>query len=176
MPHFAKLSENNIVLSVEYLTPDQVQDENGIEQESIGIQHQINVHGWPYWKQTSYNTHKGKYYDSETNGIAADQSKSFRKNYAGIGYTYDTTMDAFIILKPDQNPSWILNKDTCSYEAPVSQPSWDTSTEQGEWVESNLRWEKRLKSTPLDEANPFYWNTDTSLYWNTDTNSWDDIS
>jgi hypothetical protein len=116
MPHFAKLSENNIVLSVEYLTPDQVQDENGIEQESIGIQHQINVHGWQHWKQTSYNTHKGKYYDSETNGIAADQSKAFRKNYASVGDTYDAERDAFIVKRPDEHPSWGLDEDTCSYE------------------------------------------------------------
>ena len=70
-------------------------------------------------KQTSYNTRGGVHYTD--NAPSADQSKSFRKNYAGIGYTYDKNRDAFI--PPQPYPSWILNEETCLWEAPVPYPN-----------------------------------------------------
>jgi hypothetical protein len=73
--------------------------------------------GWIY-KRTSYNTRGGVHY---TDGQAsADQTKAFRKNYAGLGYTYDSERDAFIPPKPFA--SWILNEESCLWEAPVAMP------------------------------------------------------
>ncbi len=88
------------------------------------------------WVQTSYNTRGGIHYDPATGKASADQSKALRKNYAGIGYTYDKTRAAFIPPKP--YPSWVLNEDTCVWNAPVAYPTddemyrWDEATQQ--WV------------------------------------------
>jgi len=94
------------------------------------------------WIKTSYNIRGGVYYDPETNQPAEDQSvinddeARQRKNYAGIGYTYDATRDAFIPPKPYD--SWVLNEDTCLWEAPVPRPddgkdyTWDEETTS--WV------------------------------------------
>jgi hypothetical protein len=89
------------------------------------------------WIQTSYNTRGGIYYNSQTGEPDADQSKAFRKNYAGIGYTYDNNRDAFI--PPKVYNSWVLNEFSCLWEAPVPCPDdgkeyiWDESTLS--WVE-----------------------------------------
>jgi hypothetical protein len=95
------------------------------------------------WIKTSYNTRGGKHYDPETGNESADQSKALRKNYAGIGYTYDAAKDAFIPPKPFN--SWLLDEDTCLWNAPVAYPddggryvwneettSWDAVPEDGE--------------------------------------------
>jgi hypothetical protein len=95
------------------------------------------------WIQTSYNTRGGKHYDPETGELSADQSKALRKNYAGIGFTYDAAKDAFIPPKPFN--SWLLDEDTCLWNAPVAYPddggsykwneettSWDAIPEDGE--------------------------------------------
>ena len=80
------------------------------------------------WIQTSYNTH---------GGVHANGGTPLRKNYAGIGYSYDATRDAFIPPKP--YASWLLNEDTCLWESPVPYPNddkrytWDE--EAGDWVE-----------------------------------------
>ena len=119
MAHFAKLDKDNKVLGVEVVVNSVITDNDGNEQEQLGInfltQHNGGV-GW--YKQTSYNG-------------------TFRKNYAGIGYTYDPTRDAFI--PPQPFPSWTLNEDTCQWEAPVTYPdddkmyNWDEATTN--WVE-----------------------------------------
>lgn len=89
------------------------------------------------WIQTSYNTRGGVHYNPDTNQPSADQSKALRKNYAGIGYTYDRERDAFIPPKP--YASWILNEQSCLWEAPVPYPTddkrytWDETA--GNWVE-----------------------------------------
>ena len=89
------------------------------------------------WIKTSYNTRGGKHYDPETGEESADQSKALRKNYAGIGFTYDQTRDAFI--PPQPFASWTLNEDSCLWEAPVAMPddgkryTWDEDTTA--WVE-----------------------------------------
>jgi len=95
------------------------------------------------WIQTSYNTRGGKHYDPETGELSADQTKALRKNYAGIGFTYDAAKDAFIPPKPFN--SWLLDEDTCLWNAPVAYPddggryvwneettSWDAVPEDGE--------------------------------------------
>ena len=117
MAHFAKLDENNNVLAVHVVNNDVITI-NGNESEQVGIDFLIGLHGHTLWKQTSYNANS-------------------RKNYAGVGYTYDANRDAFIAPKPFN--SWILNEDTCRWEAPVAYPtdnksySWNEDTQS--WVE-----------------------------------------
>jgi hypothetical protein len=72
------------------------------------------------WIQTSYNTRGGVYYEPNSNTPHADQSKALRKNFAGVGSTYDRDRDAFIHPKP--YPSWTLNETTCLWEPPVPYP------------------------------------------------------
>jgi hypothetical protein len=117
MAHFAKLDQNNIVVAVNSLSNSElIQD--GVENESKGIEFLVNWSGGhTTWKQTSYN-------------------RRIRKNYAGIGYTYDSARDAFIPPKPF--PSWVLNEETCLWGAPVAMPDdgqiyyWDEATTS--WV------------------------------------------
>jgi hypothetical protein len=95
MAHFAKLDENNIVV---FVTVGR--------QEDDGKEAALTARTGDVYKQTSYNTRGGVHY---TDGVpSADQSKALRKNYAGIGYTYDSERDAFIPPKP--YPSWLLNE------------------------------------------------------------------
>ena len=116
MAHFAKLDENNIVLAVHVVVNDVI-IVDGHESEQAGIDFLTQLHSYPYWKQTSYNA-------------------TFRKHYAGIGYTYDETLDAFIPPKP--YPSWLLDPNTCNWYPPVPYPNdgkmyqWDEATQQ--WV------------------------------------------
>ena len=125
MSHFAKLDENNVVI---FVTVGRDED-NGKEAE-------LSARTGDVYKQTSYNTRGGVHYQAD-NTPSADQSKAFRKNYAGLGYTYDEARDAFIPMKP--YPSWVLNEQTCLWDAPVAYPTdggrytWDESTES--WVE-----------------------------------------
>ena len=84
------------------------------------------------WIQTSYNTRGGVHYQPNSNEPSSDQSKALRKNYAGIGYTYDKQKDAFIPPKP--HASWVLNEDTCLWDPPTPKPDdgkfyrWNEST------------------------------------------------
>ena len=125
MASFAKI-ENNIVIAVHSVVNDVLKDSNGVEQENIGIDFLKNLHGWENWKQTSYNTH---------GGIHSNGGTPFRKNHAGIGYTYDEGRDAFIPSKPYN--SWILNESTCLWNAPIAYPN------DGQlyiWNEETLNW------------------------------------
>ena len=85
------------------------------------------------WIQTSYNTKGGKHY--APNSQDEDGGVALRKNYAGPGYTYDSTRDAFIPLQPYN--SWLLNEDTCQWDAPVSYPN---DGEVYNWDEDILNW------------------------------------
>lgn len=93
------------------------------------------------WVQTSYNMHGGVYYDNATNMPHEDQTLigtdpgRIRKNYAGIGYRYDSERDAFI--PPTPYPSWILNEDTCLWDAPVPYPE---DGKQYIWNEQEREW------------------------------------
>jgi hypothetical protein len=93
------------------------------------------------WVQTSYNTRGGVHYIPDTNTPSEDQSKALRKNYAGIGYTYDETLDAFIPPKPSLYPSWILNEEKGLWEPPIPMPTETPSEGYGYmWDEENLQW------------------------------------
>lgn len=89
------------------------------------------------WIQTSYNTRGGVHYKPDSNEPSEDQSKALRKNYAGLGFSYDRVRDAFIPPKP--YASWVLNEDTCLWNAPTPMPTddkmytWDEATTS--WVE-----------------------------------------
>ena len=89
------------------------------------------------WIQTSYNTRGGVHYKPDSNEPSEDQSKALRKNYAGLGFSYDRVRDAFIPPKP--YASWVLNEDTCLWDAPTPMPTddkmytWDEATTS--WVE-----------------------------------------
>ena len=125
MSHFAKLNENNVVTSVTVG-----------RQEDDGKEAELSERTGDTYKQTSYNTRGGVYYDSATGEPAADQTKAFRKNYAGLGYSYDAALDAFIAPKPYE--SWLLDEETCRWEAPVAYPN-DGFTYT--WNESAIDWE-----------------------------------
>lgn len=90
------------------------------------------------WIQTSYNTRGGVYYEPNSDTPSVDQSKALRKNYAGIGFSYDRSRDAFI--PPCSFLNWILNEETCLWEAPIPYPQdgkfyqWDENTQN--WEES----------------------------------------
>ena len=87
------------------------------------------------WIQTSYNTRGGVHY-TRTGKKSADQKKALRKNYAGLGYTYDKVRDAFI--PPQPHASWTLNEDTCLWEAPVEYPKDDGKIYK--WNEETQKW------------------------------------
>lgn len=116
MAHFAEIGEDNVVLRVIVVADKDTSDAEGNEVESIGADFCRNLLGGT-WKKTSYNA-------------------NMRKNYAGIGFTYDSQRDAFIPPKPF--PSWILNEETCRWESPVPFPSdgglytWDEAN--GVWA------------------------------------------
>lgn len=121
MAHYAFLDANNIVINV---IVGKNEGEDGIDwEEFYGA------------KRTSYNTLGGIHYNLETGQPSEDQSKAFRKNYAGIGYSYDPVRDAFIPPKPYD--SWILNEDSCLWEAPVPYP---TDGNEYYWNEETLNW------------------------------------
>ena len=111
MAHFAKLDENNVVTQVVVVDNKDTSDASGVEKEYIGAAFCERLLGG-VWKQTSYNG-------------------NFRKNYAGIGYTYNADIDAFV--PPQPYASWTLNETTAQWEAPVPMPtegmwSWDEET------------------------------------------------
>jgi hypothetical protein len=117
MAHFAEL-ENNIVTRVIVVHNNELLDENNVEQEANGIAFCQSHFGTPNWKQTSYNG-------------------NIRKNYAGIGYTYNEQRDAFIPPKP--YPSWLLNEDTCQWGSPVPHPT-PIGDEGYYWDENTTSW------------------------------------
>ena len=100
MAHFCKLDENNVVTQVVVVGNQDTSDASGVEKEYIGAAFCERLFGGT-WKQTSYNGNK-------------------RKNYAGIGFTYNADIDAFVPPKPFN--SWTLNNDTAQWEAPVAMP------------------------------------------------------
>ena len=112
MAHFAKLGTGNIVEKVEGVSNDIATN------EQAGVDFLNNLYGTrDVWKQTSYNG-------------------NIRKNYAGVGFTYDETLDAFI--PPKEFKSWILNETTCLWEAPVEKP---TDDQLYKWNEEDQTWD-----------------------------------
>lgn len=131
MAYYAELNKDNVVTKVRTGASEEFIDLEKIYTERFGKVH----------KRTSYNTRGGIHYDPETNEPSDDQSKAFRKNYAGIGYTYDKTRDAFI--PPQPYPSWTMNEDTCLWDPPVPYPedgqmyNWNEETQSWDLLENN---------------------------------------
>lgn len=118
MSHFAQINSDNIVTQVIV-----------IEQQTLNS----GLWGDPNsWIQTSYNTRGGVHYGADGQ---PDGGVALRKNYAGVGFTYDRGRDAFI--PPQPFPSWVLNEDTCLWSAPVPYP---TDGQQYTWDEATLNW------------------------------------
>ena len=115
MAHFAQLNEENLVTQVIVVANQDTADKDGVENEAIGIEFCTNLLGGR-WKQTSYNAR-------------------IRKNYAGVGYKYDATLDAFVPPKPFA--SWTLDEDTAQWKAPVDMP---TDDKRYTWNEDTLAW------------------------------------
>jgi hypothetical protein len=141
MAYFAKLGTGNIVEKVISINNSVITDDNGVEQEKLGndfINKLYNTRD--VWKQTSYNT---------ISGVHNNNGTPLRKNYAGIGFTYDQQRDAFIPPKPYN--SWILNEYTCQWQSPVPYPITNNQNNINEfgnptndlyrWNEQNLSWD-----------------------------------
>jgi hypothetical protein len=124
MAHFAKVKDGTVISVI-------VAEQDFINTYDDGIPGQ--------WIQTSYNTRGGVHYEPNSSTPSADQSKALRKNYAGIGFTYDPVRDAFIPPKPYD--SWVLNEDTCLWDSPVSYPN---DGKMYRWVEETLSWIESL--------------------------------
>lgn len=123
MAHFAQLDENNVVQQVIVVSNNELLDANGVEREELGIGFCQRLFGGN-WKQTSYN-------------------HNFRKRYAGVGYTYNAELDAFVPPKP--YASWVLNNEDVNWEAPVAMPS-DAGMGEGKkmytWDEETVSWKE----------------------------------
>ena len=136
MAHFAQLDENNIVTQVIVVGNDDCTDSNGAEVESIGVAFCQKLLGADTnWKQTSYNN-------------------SIRVRYAGIGYSYNAELDAFIAPKPFA--SWILNEETADWESPVGAAPTLTEAQVTAgssyvWDEENGEWDLTTPEAPTEE-------------------------
>ena len=122
MSHFAEINNENIVQRVI------VAEQDFINSGKVGDPNN--------WIQTSYNTRGGVHYAPNSN--EPDGGVALRKNYAGIGDTYDESRDAFIPPKTVAHPSWILNEDTCLWKAPVPHPDDD---KRYKWNEDGQSWD-----------------------------------
>jgi len=115
MAHFAQIDDNNVVVRVI------VAEQDFIDSGAVGDPSK--------WIQTSYNT---------LGGVHALGGTPLRKNYAGVGYIYDSVRDAFCPSQP--YPSWTLNEDTCTWESPIPRPE-SVYPIYHVWNEENLNWE-----------------------------------
>jgi|TARA_R110000751_G_scaffold230756_2_gene332150 hypothetical protein len=150
MAYFAKLSDQNKVLQVLAVENKHMGDP---EDEAVGQANLESIHGWPanMWKQCSYNTRQGKYWDQNENNervLADDQSKALRGNYPGIGWTYDPVKDKF--YGPQAYGGWVLNETTWCWDSPIPRPD---DGNMYVWNESTTSWDG-----PYTAANNPYGN------------------
>ena len=141
MAHFAKISEENEVLQVVTIEDIYTSDGNGVEIESIGQQYLETHHSWPahLWIKTSLNT----FFNQHRSG---DNSKAFRGNYAGIGYTWDSENQIFWHPKPYE--SFVKNTTLAQWESLIGQPPSLTSEQEADenhkyhydWNETDQQW------------------------------------
>jgi len=194
MAHYAKIDPTNIVTSVHVVADS---DENGSEEN--GIAFLTSVHGDispNYWKKTSYGTRAGKHYTLADDGSgrtvaseSADQTKAFRKNYAGIGFTWDESRDAFIPPRPMKcnfaitHDSWNIDEDTCEWNPPIAWPNQshpDTYQIDGKatalsWDEHKQRHVGQLEDGGAAEGQPRPSDDQVTLYsWDPAAGTWSD--
>ena len=145
MAHFAKLGANSKVIQVLTLDNKDMLNADGVEDESVGQQYLETHNNWPaqMWIQTSYNTGGNKH-------SSGDDSKAFRGNYAGIGFTWDEDNQIFWPQKP--YPSWVKNTTTAGWDSPIgaapalteeqeSQNSAGTNDWEYLWNEEGQSWD-----------------------------------
>ena len=145
MAHFAKLGANGKVIQVLTMDNDKMLNADGVEDETVGQQWLETHNNWPaqMWIQTSYNT-RGNTHSS------GDDSKAFRGNYAGIGYTWDEDNNIFWPKKP--HASWVKDTTTADWKSPIGDPPALTAEQQSQ-----------------NEAGTHSW----SYVWNESGQSWD---
>jgi hypothetical protein len=112
MAHYAKIGINSKVIAVHVVADADCLNASGVEDEEVGRQWLENIHNWPLWKKTSFNT---------IGGVHSQGGTPLRGNFAAIGMTYDEDNDIFISKKP--YASWVLNTSTGLWEAPVAKPN-----------------------------------------------------
>ena len=154
MASFAKISETNLVISVLAFNDSDMLNADGVETETVGQQYLETHNNWPahLWIQTSYNTRNNKYYNQD-NTLAEDQSKTFRGNFAGIGYTWDEDNNMF--FPPKTFSSWVKDISTASWKSPLGYSPELTEEQIADknneyfynWNESNQSW--NLVTVPI---------------------------
>ena len=147
MAHFAKISEENIVLGVLTLNDSDCQNEEGVETESVGQEYLQTHNNWPahLWIKTSYNTYGNKH-------KSGDDSKAFRGNYAGVGFIWDPSNNVFIPPKP--YASW--TRVTLGWVPPLEKP--DLTTEQENQNNANTHhWEYQWDESAYQADNSTGW-------------------
>ncbi len=164
MAHFAKLGVNGKVIAVHGLDNDQLLNADGVEDESVGQNRLQQIHGWPaaMWIQTSYNTAQNKH-------SSGDDSKAFRGNYAGIGYTWDEDNQIFWPKQP--HASWTKNTSTARWDSPIAYPSviddgqdpvvWDYEITWNETLyqsDNSKGWEAYKSNDSAETKTMFDWN------------------
>ena len=139
MAHFAKIGMNGKVIQVTTMSNEVMKDDQGNEVEANGQQWLERHNNWPaqMWIQTSYNTSQNKH-------SSGDDSKAFRGNYAGIGYTWDEDNQIFWPKQPF--PSWVKDLDTASWKSPIGDAPELTEEEIEEdkrynWNEGTQAWD-----------------------------------
>ena len=145
MAHFAKLGANGKVIQVLTMDNDKMLNADGVEDETVGQQWLETHNNWPaqMWIQTSYNTSGNKH-------SSGDDSKAFRGNYAGIGYTWDEDNQIFWPKSP--YASWVKNTTTARWQSPIGDPPAFTAEQQSQ-----------------NEAGTNIWD----YVWNEEGQSWD---
>jgi hypothetical protein len=137
MAHFAKLGANGEVIAVLTLNNNDMLNASNVEDELVGQQYLEKHNNWPaqMWIQTSYNTRRGKYFQGHIEG---DQSKAFRGNYAGIGYTWDEDNQIFWPKKP--YTSWVKHITTASWKSPIGDAPALTEEQINQNTANTHRW------------------------------------
>tara|TARA_R110002020_G_scaffold90450_1_gene220263 strand:+ start:1611 stop:2066 length:456 start_codon:yes stop_codon:yes gene_type:complete len=145
MAHFAKIGFNGKVLQVLTLDNKDMLNADGVEDEKVGQQYLQTHNNWTaeMWIQTSYNTYKNTH-------LSGDNSKAFRGNYAGIGYTWDEDNQIFWSKKP--YPSWVKHIATASWKSPIGDAPDFTAEQISQNEEGTHKWK---------------------YTWNEDEQSWD---
>jgi len=146
MAHFAKISLNSKVLTVLTLNNEDMLNDDGVEDETVGQQYLERHNNYPaeMWIQTSYNTSSGTH-------NSGDNSKALRGNYAGIGYTWDEDNNIFYSKKP--YTSWVLNTTTATWHSPIGNDPDDLTDEEKAakthyvWNEVDQSWDKTTPQT-----------------------------
>jgi|SRR5210317_1913772 len=156
MAHFAKISLNNKVLSVHTVEDELILNADNQVDESVGQQYLELHNNWPreLWIQTSYHTKANKHYNDD-GSLSSDQSKAFRGNYAGIGFTWDEDNEIFWPKKP--HASWVKNISTAQWQSPLG-------------LAPSLTDEQQNQNDNLTHAWMYFWEEDD--YLNDNTTGW----